>query len=104
MAYSRLQTPTMSMSEMGQSLQKRDVRTTSALPPIATTSRTRRHVAKFQDATLARTMPLRRVSSPLLWLHRGQDRHRRLKPAQDMLAERVPRARGCAGEGSGGEQ
>ena len=57
-----------------------------------------------QDATLARTMPQRRAGSPLLWLHRGQDRHRRLKSAQDMLAERVPRARGCASEGSGGEQ
>jgi hypothetical protein len=49
-------------------------------------------------------MPPRRAGSPLLWLHRGQDRHRRLKSAQDMLAERVPRARGCASEGSGGEQ
>src|SRR5258708_36012818 len=49
-------------------------------------------------------MPKRRAGSPLLWLHRGQNRHRRLKSAQDMLAERVPMARGCASEGSGGEQ
>jgi hypothetical protein len=44
----------------GHLLRKRDVRATSAFPLIATTSRTRRHVAKVPKGDLCATACFRR--------------------------------------------